>query len=207
MWCESEGQGTFRSEVIAISGSLDIVMETTKQILIGIEITLNRNEGSGNAPFATIVALRAACWRERIPNRTLLDDGHDEHAFHWWVEVSGNIVAAARLCVHSDLTSVPSSHLYSQIRPETLQGEIGCINRLVVDTTWRRKGLAGWLDSAREDSARNLGCRSMVAAWNAASGEARRAALLNLGFVSLSDNSPVPDGEFGFSFPFGKTLA
>jgi GNAT superfamily N-acetyltransferase len=172
----------------------------------GAHAVVHFSEGITGAPYGELVSLRAECWKGHIHDLRLLEDGHDQHALHWWVEAEGQVIGSARLCIHPDLRSVPAPHLYSHLPFDFFPVGIGCINRLVVDVRWRGNGLAQVLDNAREDAARIRGCKSMIVVWNPASHEGRRSALIARGFHSLSDNRPIQDGEFGVSYPFGKSL-
>ncbi|BBU60391.1 hypothetical protein MSC49_03260 [Methylosinus sp. C49] len=159
----------------------------------------------GCADWKAVDELRRLCWRDRLADLSTLDDGHDGHAMHFLVRDGGSLVAAARLCIHRVLADTPDRHLF----PSALMaahGPYGCMFRLVVHPSHRNRHISLLLDNARIEVAKRLGCRTMLIAWNPASGVQRRRRLEELGFRSISGGAMLPDGEFGRSIPFAMPL-
>ncbi|MBI5919667.1 MAG: GNAT family N-acetyltransferase [Nitrosomonadales bacterium] len=140
-----------------------------------------------------------------LPDSNLLDDGHDEHSFHFILLDRNTVIAAARLCKHELLTELPDSHLYLQWK-NPLLGSYGCCSRLVVHPDCRQLGIAAMLDKARADAAVILGCNALAVIWNEHSGVRRRDAIEAQGFVSASDGKAIADGEWGCSYPFARRI-
>jgi GNAT superfamily N-acetyltransferase len=176
-------------------------------LFCGHSVTIHQLSGLYVVPhLAALTDLRYSVWRDNLDDPSSLDDGHDPHALHWLAFHDARLIAAARMCYHERLSSVPDSHLYQHLAAEHLPATIGCMNRLVVDKTMRRLGLSRLLDRLRCEEAVRQGCRSMVVAWNPASGAGRRQAIQAQGFESLSNNEPVLDGKYGVSFPYGRRM-
>jgi GNAT superfamily N-acetyltransferase len=150
--------------------------------------------------------LRNRCWKQFFGNLEFLNDGHDGHALHFLVLTEGSVVASARLCTHNHLHSIAEFHLYPMLDTSKFPGPYAGINRLVVDAQFRGQGIAAILDRIRTETAVRLGCRTMLASWNQHSGDRRRQALQAQGFISVSDDQPLPDGGFGTSFPYAKRI-
>ena len=82
----------------------------------------------------------------------MLEDAFDAHAIHWFVRGDVDILAAARLTIHSDLTVLPDPHLFLGLDPAVMSFPAGYISRLVVDPQARHRGFAHTLDVARMKS-------------------------------------------------------
>jgi GNAT superfamily N-acetyltransferase len=150
--------------------------------------------------------LQHRCWGSFFDTLEFLEDGHDGHALHFLVLHEETIIASARLCVHKQLRGVTEFHLYPMLDQSRFPGSYGCLNRLVVDAQYRGRGLATILDQRRIDTAKRLGCRTILGSWNQHSGEKRRQALLGQGFTNVSNGVALPDGGFGMSFPYAMRL-
>lgn len=161
--------------------------------------------GTESPVFSGILELRRSCWQYALPAFELLDDGHDNHAFHFIMKTQGRVIAAARLCKHGQLVELPDPHLF---RPWTnpLNGPYGCCSRLVVDPEYRNIGIASLLDQVRADAATKLGCSALVIIWNEHSGIPRRNAIEAQGFLSASNGMAVADGEWGRSYPYARSI-
>ena len=173
---------------------------TVDSITIRLEVSLCKEH------LDSVTALRYASWKNRLEDPADLDDGHDAHALHWLVFAGATLSAAARMCIHDDLRSVPDPHLYKHLAPDHFPLRIACINRLVVDKNIRGRGVAYELDRLRREEASKRGCRSMIVGWNSASGPRRQLAIQAQGFQCLSNDGPIPDGKYGASLAYGKLL-
>jgi GNAT superfamily N-acetyltransferase len=134
-----------------------------------------------------------------------LEDGFDEDAWCWIIRMEDQVVAAARLTIHEDLTNVPDAHLFRHLI-SPIPEPVAYISRLVVHPAVRGRGLTRTLDELRIEAALEIGCRSMVVVWNPKSGVRRKQQLMELGFGSADGETPRPDGGFGFSFVYHMVL-
>ena len=136
--------------------------------------------------------LRAAVWgAEECFNPAVLRDGMwldewDGTARQWAFLDGDAMVAAARLSIHEDLSTLPCG---AEFRPYlgAMLAPCGYVSRLVVHPDYRGRGLAAFLDIHRLRAAREAGCRSVAALpvpWR--TGQLRRQ-----GYVTLGP-SPVP---------------
>ena len=157
--------------------------------------------------IGAVTELRRRCWTLFYTNLEFLNDGHDSHAMHFIVLAERKVIAAARLCVHDHLQNTTEYHLYPMLDAFKFPGPYGCFTRLVVDAQFRGRGLAAILDQLRTDTAKRLGCSTILGSWNYHSGEKRRGALVKQGFINVSDGQPLPDGGFGMSFPYAKRMS
>ena len=162
--------------------------------------------GATDSLTEAINGLRRSCWGLFFTNLEFLDDGHDGHAIHFLVLSEETVIAAARLCIHTHLPNVSELHLCRTLDIAKYPGPYGCLNRLVVDARFRGRGLAAMLDRMRVETAETLECRTIIASWNPHSGDRRRQALQAQGFMTTSNNKPMPDGGFGMSFPYAKRI-
>ena len=152
-----------------------------------------------------IAALRRHCWKNVLPDLGLLADGHDEHALHFLVFDERSLIAAARLCVHEFLAQVPDPYLFvGEYFP--FAPRFGCMNRLVVHPDYRGIGISAMLDRARIETAKSLGCRSMLVVSSLHSGVRRRQALDAQGFTCVTRGEGVDDGMWGISYPFARRI-
>ena len=176
--------------------------------LMGGEMfTVECFEGTKHHLFPLVEALRSTCWRSALDDLRSLDDGHDDHSLHWAVTSGTDVVAAARMCKHNEIESVPDPHLWLNPPHTGVLLPVACINRLVVHPNFRGCGIGIALDQARAAEAVALECRTILGAWNVNSGEKRLKQLESQGFVSVNGNQPVPDGDFGFSYPYAKSIS
>ena len=145
--------------------------------------------------MSEILTLRARSWSTVRQNADSLDwrDDFDKVGLHWLVELGGELVASARLSLHSRITEVPEDFHFRSVLDD-LPGPVASINRLVVDPGHRGKGLASYLDEERIRFAREAKCESVVV--STSSGPSRENALLALGFTRLGV-SRVPGKMFG----------
>jgi GNAT superfamily N-acetyltransferase len=164
------------------------------------------SKGIVGCPIQEVRELRSICWPNIYAAGFSLEDGFDDDAWHWTVRVDDQLLAAARLTIHSDLVDVPDSHLFGQLSSSLLKTPIGYISRLVVHPRARGRGLPGVLDKLRLEECRELMCKSAVCVWNPSSGSRRRQQLLDLGFSSFDGESAQADGGFGISYVYSMLL-
>jgi hypothetical protein len=142
-----------------------------------------------NAPLDEIAALRRLAWSHAgCPDARQANlDSVDSGAHHFWLrDGAGAIVAAARVSLHPDLSSVPDSDDFFSFRDRIEAWTLlASLNRLVIHPGSRGSGLPTAFDTARIDLARNLGARAIVAS---ARGR-RRTQLEQLDFAPLG---PIP---------------
>jgi GNAT superfamily N-acetyltransferase len=153
-----------------------------------------------------IRCLRARCWETIYVAGHSLEDGFDDEALHWVVCVAGEVIAAARLTIHSNLEHLPDSHLFRDFRSLQISYPLGYISRLVVHPEMRRLGIASQLDKLRIDEAYTRGCKTITVVWNPMSGERRRQQILSLNFKSFDGDKPLADGVFGTSYVYFREL-
>lgn len=161
-------------------------------------LTQNRDceilaEVTGQTILEDIYKLRVTAWREKmaIPSHVgRWKEATDDVARHWAI-LMGNIpIAAARLSIHSSLTEVPDSECLEGVLA-SLPAPICSINRCVVHPDYWGMGFARKLDKVRLDTARQLGCKSIVATVS----DAKRAkTLASYGFRYVGDGLPYPKG-------------
>jgi GNAT superfamily N-acetyltransferase len=108
-------------------------------------------------------------------------DPVDHGAMHWGAYDGRDLIAAARMSIHSALADVPDSVVYREAFAEAPVGPIASLNRLVVHPDHRRKGLGSALDRIRIEAACAAGCRMVV---GYSSAERRIGQLVALGFSS-----------------------
>lgn len=101
--------------------------------------------------------LRYEVWRHEaeltatVRAQELITDEHDEHARHWAAFDDGNMVAAARMCIHELQEETPDAEAFKTMK---LRVPIATINRLVVKRQWRESGIARQFDTQRIEAAR-----------------------------------------------------
>jgi len=109
--------------------------------------------------------LRFEVWREEaeltneVQAQGQITDAHDGHARHWAAFDGEEIVAAARMCIHTLQEESPDAPMF---RGTQLPAPIATINRLVVTKRWRRLGVARQLDLCRIQAARENGAACVV---------------------------------------------
>jgi hypothetical protein len=150
--------------------------------------------------MSEIRQLRKLCWAPLYEAGYSLDDEFDDLAIHWAVHLDGQIVAAARLTIHNDLTLVPDRHLFRNMASHPFPCPIGYMSRLIIHPRMRGKGLTGVLDRIRIEAAIGAGCQAMVCSWTPMSGKKRREQLLRIGFKSPDGDTAHQDEGFGVSF-------
>jgi predicted GNAT family N-acyltransferase len=110
-----------------------------------------------------------------------ISDEHEAHSRHWAAfSPEGNLVAAARLCIHEKQQDVPEGYCYSDL---DLQSPVASLNRLVVEKSARNRGIAQKLDLHRIKAAQNAGAACIVAAPTSGM---RIQALEKVGFLVTS---------------------
>ncbi len=118
-------------------------------------------------------------------------DAIDPVARHWLVEnARGELVATARLSVHDRLEDSLDGYVWLDAR-RTVPQPVGSISRLVVRKDARRQGLAGKLNEARIEAARDAGCKTMTV--TASKENARLLAargFVDTGLTVIFDNRP-----------------
>lgn len=147
------------------------------------------------ADLEEIFALRVAAWRARVdyfPDIARWVDPEDESAAHWAVRDGRRIVAAARLSIHDSLAEVPNAEIFRGAFPDSLEGPIASLNRLVVAASHGGQGHSAALDYIRIDYARNSGCRHVIG--ETYSGMKRIKQLGGLGFTVAGTARPYRSG-------------
>lgn len=142
--------------------------------------------------IAEIGRLRAKAWSCYVPSARWMSswlDELDNNARHWIALANGEIVGAARLSVHKDISEVPEFESYSALFLESKpQGLIGSINRLVVDEVARKSGLPQYFDSVRLGAAEKAGCSWVIV--STSSGQRRIQQLIECGFGVIGSGTP-----------------
>ncbi|WP_291069182.1 GNAT family N-acetyltransferase [Hyphomonas sp.] len=145
--------------------------------------------------LSAIGQLRVRAWRARQPAfpdmREWLDD-FDLFARHWTLSDNGILVAAARMTVHAELSSVPNAEIFASVFPNGLPGPIASLNRLVVDPAFAGRGLSRALDEARIEAAGKMQCANIIVETFART--SRAAALELLGFEIAGLSLPYVSG-------------
>jgi GNAT superfamily N-acetyltransferase len=131
--------------------------------------------------------LRYTVWRSEgvlIPHseREMIADQHDVHATHWGVFDGGQLVGAARLSLDDELAKAPDAEMFATA---DIPSPVASLNRLVVLSSYRGRGIGGLLDQVRIKKARELGVRTVVAA--PVNAGLRRQSLRKLGFKFLAE--------------------
>jgi len=114
-----------------------------------------------------IHSLRVASWRSVgvLPEAGfaagVCGDEHEAHSLHWAVKDDDRVVAAARLCVHGELSELPDSGFYEGLG-FPVPAPIAVLSRLVVHPDYQRRGISKKLDSVRVAAAKALGCSSVI---------------------------------------------
>lgn len=171
------------------------------------DLDIVRYEGERHPAMAAIRELRALCWAGSYALEGSLDDQLDARAAHWAIFAGDELVAAARLTLHTTLADVPDNHLYVETDAEKLSYPLGYLSRLVVHPQMRKRGLARRLDELRIEAARSQGCVSLGLNWNPLSGLSRRAQIFAFGFASRDGERPRADGKLGSSYVYFLDLS
>jgi GNAT superfamily N-acetyltransferase len=143
--------------------------------------------------LAEVGRLRIVAWEASGPRPRLAPntgdtwtDSHDEHAHHWIIREQDEIVAAARMCIHTSFNDLPDHDELSAVRGHKLLWPVASMNRLVVHPDYRRKGLSRLFDLARIDFAESSGAKSVVVTSHP---QSRIRGLLELGFDAVGEFS------------------
>jgi GNAT superfamily N-acetyltransferase len=122
-------------------------------------------------------------------------DSYDDEGRHWALVENNEVLAAARLTLHSDLKEVPELGTYRDFKSMMPAGPYGSFNRLIVKPSHRGKGLARRLDAVRIDAARAAGVAVVIGATGSVAGNRRRISqLIDAGFRVLGDGQPFEGG-------------
>jgi GNAT superfamily N-acetyltransferase len=113
--------------------------------------------GNDVETIARICQFRADVWRSTLVSsgRSFLGleirDAWDSSAWHWIVrDTHDRIIASARLIVMDDLKGIPEFEQYLCLGLSKLQGRVAAPDRVVVDPSHQRQGLAQLLLNAQE---------------------------------------------------------
>jgi GNAT superfamily N-acetyltransferase len=127
-------------------------------------------------------------------------DPFDAVAHHFVIVDGARPVAAARLTIHAAPADAPDGEVYEAVRPADAPAPVAAISRLVVCPHHAKKGLSHWLDEARIEFTRRVGCNSVIG--NTTAGPERIAQLRALGFRCLHRSAKRPLGALaGTGFP------
>jgi len=105
-----------------------------------------------------LYALRARVWIEEGADPEAFPGGvwsdpHDSHRLHWVGLDGGRIIAGASLCFHHSIADVDEPEAYWMITPPR-SGPIAAPDRVIVERTYRRHGLAQALLDRQDEAAR-----------------------------------------------------
>src|ERR1700733_50527 len=148
-----------------------------KSMTLGFDI----REITDTVNVATTFRLRFDIWNSETELKAVtkasaeIRDAHEDHARHWAAFRNEEMVASARMCVHSDLTESPDIGIFMDVELST---PVATLNRLVVHASARGVGLAARLDECRISAAVAQGARSIVGSFP----EYRIATLEKRGF-------------------------
>jgi len=115
----------------------------------------------------------------------------DSHAMHWVIMDKEEVVAAARLSLHTSLADVP----YAYLLPPTVQQPLGkhlvaSLSRMVVSPHYRGHRFSKVLDQVRMAAALAAGATALTGATQLVF---RQQALINLGFCTLCEVRNAPE--------------
>jgi len=147
--------------------------------------SISLRELATEAEIASAHRLRYAVWQAEgavihHPEQEMIVDHHDGHACHWGVFDEGLLVAAARLCLHSDICEAPDGEMFAD---RGLPTPVASMNRLVVSRTHRGLGIASKLDGVRIQKAMEWRAATLIVA--PVLNLARRQSLERQGFRFL----------------------
>lgn len=147
------------------------------------EITLD------HAMIARVCRLRVLAWRTQADIPAQVEewrDLQDSDARHWAICLGEDPVAAVRLTIHTDLTTVPDGDVYRATLPHGLETPIASYNRMVVRPDMRRRGFSRMLDDVSIAAARDMGARCLVGITGSVHGNQHRVdAMVRRGFEPL----------------------
>lgn len=140
-----------------------------------------------------IGALRVQAWTTEHPQAATMTewlDGIDPRAWHWVIFDGDQMVAAARLSIHTSLCDLPDCKVYSDLLVAPPPAPMASLNRLVVHPSARGEGLSNRIDESRLCFARERGCRSIVCS---VPRPERARRLRERGFAVIGMGRPYPD--------------
>jgi GNAT superfamily N-acetyltransferase len=148
--------------------------------------TVSVRELSAPVEIQAAQRLRYIVWRSEgaVINHAadeMIADHHDDHAIHWGAFDGNELVGAARLCLHNDLSEAPDAEMFltANISPP-----FASMNRLVVLSSHRGQGIGKLFDQVRIQKARDSGSRTVVIA--PINVYSRKQSLRKQGFQVLS---------------------
>lgn len=162
---------------------------------MSIELTIFEASFANEAIRGEISKLRNDVWQVECPGSSALTtpvDSVDTTARHWIATCGLQIVGTARLSFHDTVAELPNAEVYEGVLDPSLRGPIASLNRLVVDTNYRRLGIARQLDAIRLKAAEDFGCRYAVGSTRG--GPTRVKRLVDLGFHDLGVGEPYVEG-------------
>jgi len=113
----------------------------------------------------------------------------DETAVHWAIMLGDRVVACSRLTIHQSLDEAPYSDILLGLNLPQMLPPISCINRLVVDPSYRGNGFSKILDVARIVTAIEEKVNYIIAEPQ----DDRILPLTKLGFQKISDIDRIPE--------------
>ena len=168
----------------------------------GFMYTLEVHKRIGSELLREIGQFRVAVWKAEgatffnaVINKTGVwtdDVDCDPETLHWTIRSGDELIAAARLSIHHDITKVPDFNLFATtLRPA--ERPVASLNRLVVRKEYRGQGLGTLLDVQRIELARQFDARILTLE---AVGRLRAEQLVRLGFTIRAVHAFDPDMSF-----------
>lgn len=151
--------------------------------------------------------LRILAWRASgelpsfAPHTDTWLDEHDIHALNFVVLFQGQPVAAARMCVHVSVQDLPDLASLSGYA-DLISTPVAAFTRLVVDPTFRGRGLSRQLDLVRLAAAQADGCRSALGVTHVPT---RMMQLAEMNFTNLGE-SRYRSVSFAPSYVFSREI-
>lgn len=146
----------------------------------------------GHPALDAVWRLRIEAWEPgALPGLPALDrDDHDAHAHHLVGRIAGEVVAAARLCVHAPIEELPDRACFAGVSLDVWPGPYALLGRRVVHPTARGRGLGTALITRRLEIARARGARTAFA-W---ARDRWRPSMERLGFavIGVAPASSIP---------------
>jgi len=97
--------------------------------------------------------------RPEVRAKGIISDEHDAHARHWAAFCGNEMVAAARMCVHTNQEECPDAPAFTEI---CLPTPVATLNRLVVHPSFRNRGFGSELCHCRIEGAKTDGAKCVV---------------------------------------------